>query len=166
MSRGTSVKYFVRFMIALLAIFANRIAYADVQITVQTGPTPTCVGRLHAQIIGPGGYGTATDKTAATRFVQTNEGTLGLTLFFEVKPTSSIDMNTDQALLSIGFVAVNRTLVTNVVPAQYKTFRSITKNMSGVWSNAATTPVDGTGNLAATLDGRAKDYSQPSPKII
>lgn len=157
------MKYIAGLIFALVAIFASHSARADVQITVLFGSTPTCLGRLYNQIIVPGGYGTATDTTAATRFFRTDEGTLGLTLFFEIQPVSVTDNITNEALLSVGFTAVNRTRVTNVVPAQYKTVKSITKNMSAVWSNSNTTPTDGTGDLAAKEKTELPQYLGEAP---
>ena len=73
--------------LALILLFACGSAAADITIPVTSGNSPTCVGRLYSDILKPSGWGS--DNGAATRFVQSPEGVLGVTMFFEIGPYGS-----------------------------------------------------------------------------
>ena len=103
-----------------------------------------------ASFVVPGGYGASTDLTAPQRFFRTDEGILGLALFFEIQPVGDINSSppiTTQAMESVGFVAANRYRTTNIVPPSYLTFKAITKNMSAAWISVS----DGSGDIVSAL---------------
>ncbi len=85
-------------------------AWADnITIPVSSGTSPTCVGQLYSQILVPSNWGS--DNGAATRFVQSPEGTLGVTIFFEIGPYGdfpSYDPNGKEAMFGVGEVSMNR----------------------------------------------------------
>jgi hypothetical protein len=140
------MKYLFRSVAVLVGCLTCHFAHADVTVVVNQGSTPTCLGRLYSEIIVPGGYGISTDTTAATRLLQTDEGALGLTIFFEVRPNGSIvteSQGGQTVMQSIGFTALNRNKTTGFVSSHLTTFKAITKNMSAVWVNTN----DGSGNL-------------------
>ena len=95
----------------LLTLFFSLVssAVANIDIPVTNGASPTCVGRLYSEILIPTGWGS--DNGAATRFVQSPEGTLGVTIFFEIGPygeLSSYSYNGLNAMFGVGEVSINR----------------------------------------------------------
>jgi len=91
-----------------MAIF-SKDALANIDIPVTSGPNPTCVSRLYSDILVPTGWGNGND--AATNFVQSPEGTLGVTIFFEIGPygdLSSYSSTGTQAMQGVGEVSINR----------------------------------------------------------
>jgi hypothetical protein len=84
-------------------------AHANITIPVSSGTSPTCVGQLYSQILIPSGWGN--DSGAATRFVQSPEGTLGVTIFFEIGPYGELASYADtgrEAMFGVGEVSINR----------------------------------------------------------
>lgn len=126
----------------LLLLSASSV-FADVTITVGSGTTQTCLGRMYSDILQPGGWGALGDTTAPTRFVQSDMGTLGLTLFFEARPADNSNYDSGQVMQGVGFTAINRTSTTGFLPRGYTSFKAITKNMSSVWVSKT----DGSGDL-------------------
>lgn len=123
----------LRWALAMNILLLSAIsAAADVTITVVSSPTQTCLSRMYSDILVPGNWGTATDTTAATKFAQSDMGTLGLTLFFEARPADNSNYNSYQVMEAIGYAAINRTSTTGFLPRGYTAFKAVTKNMSSV----------------------------------
>jgi hypothetical protein len=140
------MKYLFRYVAVLVGCLMCHFSHADVTVVVAPGSTPTCLGRLYNEIIVPSGYGTSTDLNAATRMLQTDEGALGLTIFFEVRPNGSSNTESvagTDVMQSVGFTALNRNMTTGFVSSHLTSFKAITKNMSAVWVNTN----DGSGDL-------------------
>jgi len=96
---------------ALMMLCVGAI-HADVTITVTQRSGATCLGRMYSDILQPGGWGALGDTTAPTRFVQSDQGTLGLTLFFEARPNDNSNYSSGLVMQAIGFTAINRTSTT------------------------------------------------------
>lgn len=76
-----------------------------------TSPTPTCLGRLYTDILVPSGWGD--DANAGTRFIQSDEGALGLTIEYELRVNGNANtywQSGSQAMFGIGEVSINRWL--------------------------------------------------------
>ena len=150
-------------VVAVVIAVACRPAKADITIPVTSGSTPTCLGRLYSDILIPSGWGPVSDTTAATRFAQSNEGTLGFTIFFEVRPVTgwnTTDTATSETMNSIGFTALNRNSVTGFISSHITGVRAITKNMSAVWVNTN----DGSGDLQTTQKNALPGILNSSPQ--
>jgi RHS repeat-associated protein len=83
----------------------------EVTVPVRDSPVPTCLTRVFREVITPSGFGTTNDDNAATNFFSSLEGTFGLSLFFEVRPsgyTTDRSSPVYQAALGVGFVYINR----------------------------------------------------------
>jgi RHS repeat-associated protein len=83
----------------------------DVNVPISDSQTPTCLTRVFPEVITPSGFGTMNDDDAATRFFSSLEGTFGLSIFFEVRPSAyTTDKNSPvyQAALGVGYVYINR----------------------------------------------------------
>lgn len=140
-----------KYVIAMLflACACSVSAKADITIPVTSGPNPTCLSTLYNQVLTPSGWGPTSDTTAATRFAQSNQGTLGFTIFFEVRPVTSAnssDTSTSNTMNAIGAVALNRQSVSGFVSSRLTGFKAVTKDMSSVWVRTN----DGSGDLQAT----------------
>ncbi len=151
-------RVFTRFFAptAFLLLVVSPAAHADITIPVTSGSSPTCLGRLYSDILGPSNWGSPSDNTAATRFAQSDQGTLGFTIFFEVRPNAGLNAYSSggsTTMNAVGYTALNRNISIGFVSSHYTTFKAKTKNMSGVWVNT----YDGSGNLqsgqAAALPG-------------
>ncbi len=95
--------------VSLCIAFASTLAQADIKIPIEYGSVLTCVGRLYSDILGPSGWGQ--DDGAATRFVQSPEGILGVTIFFEIGPyglPSSYSSSGTSAMIGVGTTSLNR----------------------------------------------------------
>lgn len=141
-------KQSTRCSVLLLFIFmvATLYSHADVTITVVSGTSPTCLGSLYSKILVPGGWGSISDTTIATQFAQSNEGVLGLTMFFEVRPNSTYPPHGNQAMNAIAFASMNTHLASNITPREYSTYKSQIKFQSKVWTRQS----NGSGDLAST----------------
>jgi hypothetical protein len=135
-------------LIVSILLLAIPIAHADITIPVTSGSSPTCLGRLYSDVLIPSRWGTVTDLNAATNFAQSEQGTVGFTIFFEVRPNAGADYSVggQDVLRTIGLTAINRTSTTGFVNSHYTTFKAITKNMSAVWVSVP----DGSGDLQST----------------
>ncbi len=145
--------------ILLFFILAATFCHADVTITVKPGSTATCLGALYNTILIPGGWGTAGDTTLATKFAQSDTGILGLTIFFEARPTTSFPNPGNQAMNAMVFAFLNTNLATNITPSNYTTFKSQTKYQSSVWVRKS----DGSGNLVSPEITELPDILNESP---
>ena len=100
----------MRFIFALLILLlTGQVATAELTVPVQSGGTPTCLSRVYTEILQPANWGT--DSNAATRFIQSIEGTLGVTMFFEIGPYGNFDSysyNAKNAMWGVGVVSLNR----------------------------------------------------------
>ena len=101
----------IRFLSKIVFVMAalSGLVYGDITIPATPGPTPTCLGRLCSSILAPSFWGQ--DTNAATRFVQSPEGILGVTIFFEIGPygePSSYSSTGTGAMIGVGTTSLNR----------------------------------------------------------
>lgn len=130
-----------RWLIALvLMVGATSVVCAQTTIPAEpTSPTPTCLGRMYTDILIPSGWGT--DANAGTRFIQSNEGTLGLTIAYELRVNGNASTywpSGSQAMFGISEVSINKWLNDeNVVRLEDRKWgqdmRSKIENSSQVW---------------------------------
>lgn len=114
---------------------------ADITIPVSTGPNPTCLGRLYNDILIPRNIGSFSDPNSATRYAQSREGVLGITIFFEIRPPNTLgDPDNDQfyrGLMATGYTFLddfmtNTGIKSSTLPANW-TLQTATKNQSSAW---------------------------------
>lgn len=118
-----------------------------VNIPVTNGNSPTCLGQMYSDILWASGYQPywTYNTGAPTAFANTPEGTLGLDIFFEVRPfgyESVYDSTTyaaggSEAMASVAATAINRSNTNNVDVRNYPGnpwMNMATKDMSsGIW---------------------------------
>jgi len=98
-----------------------------VSIPVTSGNTPTCLGQMYTDVLFPSGYVPYYDYdvNAPTAFANTSAGTLGLDIFFEVRPYGyemvydSSGEGGSNATASIAAAAINRSNSNNVDTSNY-----------------------------------------------
>lgn len=153
MKQLLKVRRLLNAIVVILAVVnsgvANAASGSGVTISVKAvSATPTCLGRLYHEILVPSGWGTLSDLTAATKFANSDQGTLGLTIFFEVRPNAGSDYSASGQAVeqSIGFTALNLNSTIGFMSSNYTTFKAKTKKMSEVWEHY----YDGSGNLNST----------------
>lgn len=148
-------------LLGMMLVLPTLILHAEVTIPVSssfTGNDGTCLARLYNEVLIPANWaGTAYgNPNAATQFARSNSGTLGLTIFFEVRPnTDPNGVPFSAAMSGIGFTAVNRFHTSGFLNRNLTTLnaitklKAITKNMSNVWSKNSSNQYDGTADLVS-----------------
>jgi len=86
--------------------------------------TPTCLGQMYSDILWPSGAATWWDynTSAPTSFANTPSGTLGLDIFFEVRPNGYESVYTsttygeggEETMASVAATAINRSNTNNI----------------------------------------------------
>lgn len=123
--------------VSLLALIS--MSHAQLTIPVTTTSSPTCLGRMYTDILEPSGWGS--DTSAATRFIQSNEGTLGVTIAYELRVNGNAQtywQTGSEAMFGIGETSINRWINNeNVVRIEDwrwgQDLRSKIENSSSVW---------------------------------
>jgi len=117
--------YFSSIIMSLaILLTCYRTAGAQVSIVVGSGPYPTCLGQMYSDILWPShfvsnGY---YDPNGPTAFANSNEGVLGLTIFFEVNPygyeavydSSGYGAGGSEVMASVAATAINRSNTNNI----------------------------------------------------
>jgi hypothetical protein len=96
-----------RLLFILSLVFLSAFpAYSQLTINPNaTTPTPTCLGRLYSDLIIPGQY------PDGNTFIQSPEGTLGVTIFFEIGPSGepgTEGYTGTEAMIGVGETSINR----------------------------------------------------------
>jgi hypothetical protein len=135
MTGGISMKRLIKFGIMLT--LSTLTLHAEVTIPVPpgyTGNDGTCLARLYSDVLVPANWGGVGNANSPTQFAQSNAGTLGLTIFFEVRPNSEPNgVPFSAAMSGIGITAVNRFNNTSgFLNRNLTTMKAITKDMSNV----------------------------------
>ena len=113
----------------ILFLIYHGSAEAQVSIVVGSGPYPTCLGQMYSDILWPtrsAGNGSY-DPNAPTSFANSNEGVLGLTIYFEVKPngyqsfydSEGYGAGGSEAMASVAATAINRSSTNNIDTTNY-----------------------------------------------
>ncbi|MGA7832771.1 MAG: hypothetical protein WCA21_17580 [Terracidiphilus sp.] len=100
-----------------------------INIPVKSGDTPTCLGQMYTDILWPS-YAVpwwSYDVNGPTNFANTQEGTLGLDIFFEVRPygyeavydSSTFGTGGSEAMAGVAATAINRSNSDNIDMANY-----------------------------------------------
>lgn len=127
-------------LVSLLSLGFTPVCLSQMTIPAEpTSPTPTCLGRLYTDILIPSGWGS--DANAGTRFIQSNEGTLGLTIEYELRVNGDATTywpSGSRAMFGIGEVSINRWLndekVVRIEDWRWgQDLRSKIENASQVW---------------------------------
>jgi hypothetical protein len=124
MKRRNSICFCSVTLLLIVFFVFNRPAEAQVNIPVVNGPHPTCLGQLYSDILWPtyfvgNGYYNPDGPTA---FVNSTEGVLGLTIFFEVHPygyeavydSSGYGAGGSEAMAGVAATAINRSNTNNI----------------------------------------------------
>jgi hypothetical protein len=159
LSKNTQSIDLARSVVFFILVIAALYGHADVTIPVTTGTTSTCLGKLYSTILVPGGWGSSTDTTLATKFAQSDAGILGITMFFEVRPNSAYPPQGNQAMNAISFAFLNTNLASNITPSSYTTFKSQIKYQSAVWTRRS----DGSGDLVSPEITELPDVLNEAP---
>lgn len=111
-------------LFCLVLCTVRQQASAQVSIPVVSAPNPTCVDQMYSDILWPSGYtpNQNYDPNGPTNFANSNEGVLGLTIYFEVRPygyesvydSSSYGAGGTQVMASVAATAINRSRTNNV----------------------------------------------------
>jgi len=145
-----------------------------VNIPVSFGSTPTCLGQMYSDILWPSGYIPYGDYdvNAPSAFANTGQGTLGLTIFFEVRPygyqsvydSSAYGSGGSQAMEGVAYTAMNRSVSNNIDTSNYPGDPWLvlaTKDMSpSIW----TVNKQGTGGLRSSFNSKLISILNGAPQ--
>ncbi|MCL6558419.1 MAG: hypothetical protein K6U74_06380 [Firmicutes bacterium] len=114
----------MRYIFILWLLILHKTAYSQVNLPVTNGPSPTCLGQMYSDILWASGYlaNGSYDPNAPTQFANSNEGVLGLTIFFEVRPygyanvynSSAYGHGGSDAMAGVAATAINRSNTNNI----------------------------------------------------
>jgi hypothetical protein len=113
-------------LLTLLLAFAvfHDVSQAQVSLPVTSSSNATCLGQMYSDILWPSSYvgNGYYDPNGPTNFANSNEGVLGLTIFFEVRPfgyesvydSGGYGEGGSEAMASVAATAINRSRTNNV----------------------------------------------------